>query len=84
MRKPFCRHYPSCLNRAARSNTDFDCTTCPRYRPAPYHATLADVAGSLALLIAMECPGQYRDLAGRPDFRIHLLRAMVAVLRGDR
>jgi len=70
-----CRHYGECLNRHARVNGDFSCDDCPGCQSEPCHPDPAELAGCLALLIAIFHPDEYRILSQPPGAKVCLLRA---------
>ena len=62
MRDPNCINYPFCLSEHARCNGDLNCTGCPNFWRVPSNTSPADLAGCVALAVAVVRPEVFRAM----------------------
>jgi hypothetical protein len=79
-----CQNYPECLSRAADTNTGLSCAACHKYQRKAYHPTIGDIAGCLALHLAIFHPDAYQQMAKQSEFKIWLLRSFMEVSTNGR
>ncbi|MFZ7126992.1 MAG: hypothetical protein ACOWWM_12640 [Desulfobacterales bacterium] len=69
-RRPACRHYDTCLNRAAEADLyDIGCGNCGRYQPGPrpHIQAMLDASGCRALVWWVFYGGDGDIMEGLPD-----------------
>jgi len=65
-RNIYCRNYGECLDRAAKQDTDLDCSNCPLQNDRGGAVDfLYDTEGCVALLVAIFRPEYFKGLKKR-------------------
>jgi hypothetical protein len=79
-----CRFYSTCLDRAARANSDLDCTDCTRQHDNRLQILETDLPGCLTLMVCIFSPNEKPNVTGMLETIRGSLPQHLSLIAGDR